>query len=114
MSTTSSKQRLNEMTENETNQRTITEEMNRKQSEMVGETAPGEDRSEGEVTMSEARGTCTMAMGEMTMGGYELLLWHRHTCRHHACCCACAELRQLRCLLRQLSRGQRLAACYRS
>lgn len=77
MSTTTSKQRLNEMTENETNQRTITEEMNKSE-----------------------------------MGGYELLLWHRHTCRHHACCCACAELRQLRCLLRQLSRGQRLAACY--
>ena len=34
------------MTENETNQRTITEQMNRKESETVGEARPGEERSE--------------------------------------------------------------------
>ena len=55
-------QGLNEMTENETNQRTITEQMNRKESETVGETRPGEERSEVKVTPSEAKGTCTVAM----------------------------------------------------
>ena len=50
-------QGLNEMTENETNQRTITEQMNRKESETVGEARPGEERSEVKV-----KGTCTVAM----------------------------------------------------
>ena len=50
------------MTENETNQRTITEQMNRKESETVGEARPGEERSEVKVTPSEAKGTCTVAM----------------------------------------------------
>ena len=50
-------QGLNEMTENETNQRTITEQMNRKESETVGEARPGEERSEVKVTPSEAKGT---------------------------------------------------------
>ena len=45
------------MTENETNQRTITEQMNRKESETVGEARPGEERSEVKV-----KGTCTVAM----------------------------------------------------
>ena len=48
-------QGLNEMTENETNQRTITEQMNRKESETVGEARPGEERSEVKV-----KGTCTV------------------------------------------------------
>ena len=43
-------QGLNEMTENETNQRTITEQMNRKESETVGETRPGGERSEVNTT----------------------------------------------------------------